>query len=244
MSNPVAATRQIRRLAALASSALCCLASSPLIAADPPLTMPLPVQGLPAQSRGALIFDGVPPIDPALSARIGDYLLGRDAAFLGWLPDESLLVSTRFADGSQVHRVTSPLGMREQLTWYPDPITRVLAPPAGTAEGFAFLKEHDADGLPQLYYYSFATHGARMLSGGAGRHGSPLWSPDGRHVVFTGTDRDGVTTDIYMADISGATAPRLVIAGRDRPWFPLDWSADGQKLLLWQPGPNDASDLY
>jgi dipeptidyl aminopeptidase/acylaminoacyl peptidase len=206
--------------------------------------MPLPVQGLPAQSRGALIFDGVPALDPNLGARLVDYLEGRDASLLAWLPDNSLLVSTRFGDTSQVHRVMAPLGMREQLTWYPDPITKVLTAPAGPADGFAFLKEREADGLAQLFYYSFASHSARMLSSGSGRHGSPLWSPDGRHVVFTGNDRDGVTSDIYMSDVGAGTAPHLVVAGRDHPWFPLDWSADGQKLLLWQPGSNDESTLF
>jgi dipeptidyl aminopeptidase/acylaminoacyl peptidase len=201
-------------------------------------------QGLPAQSRGALIFDGVPPADPNLGARIADYLVGRDASFAAWLPDGSLLISTRFADVPQVHRVVAPLGMREQLTWYTDPITKVLTSPAGSAAGFAFLKEHNADDQPQLYYYSFTAHSARMLSGGTGRHGSPLWSPDGQHIVFTGNDRNAAITDIYMTDIGSSTAPRLVVAGRDRPWFPLDWSADGQKLLLWQPGDNDESSLF
>ena len=212
-------------------------------AADAPL-MPLPVQGLPAQSRGALIIDGVPAIDPALGARLTDYLEGRAAAFLAWLPDNSVLVSTRFGDSPQVHRVIAPLGMREQLTWSADPITKVLAAPSGAADGFAFLKEHEADGLPQLYFYSFTTHGARMLSSGNGRHGSPLWSADGRHIVFTGNDRDGTTTDVYMSDVGAGTAPHLVVAGRDRPWTPVDWSADGQKLLLLQQGNNDESTLF
>ncbi|HTB68585.1 MAG TPA: alpha/beta fold hydrolase [Steroidobacteraceae bacterium] len=206
--------------------------------------MPMPVQGLPAQSRGALIFDGVPPIDPNLGARIADYLVGRDASFAAWLPDDSLLISTRFADVSQVHRVVAPLGMREQLTWYADPVTQVLTSPAGSAAGFAFLKELNFDGRPQLYYYSLAAHSARLLSNGSGRHGSPLWSPDGQHIVFTGNDRDAAITDIYMSDPGGSSPPHLVVAGRDRPWFPLDWSADGQKLLLWQPGANEESSLF
>ncbi len=82
-----------------------------------------------------------------------------------------------------------------------------------------------------------------MLSTGAGRHGSPLWSPDGRHIIYTGNDRDPAISDIYMSELGSATAPHLVVAGRDTPWFPVDWSADGQKLLLWQPGANDESNL-
>src|ERR1700761_1471622 len=131
------------------------LVTAPLgAAAADPVLMPMTGQGPPAQARGALIFDGIPPLDPNLGARIADYLVGRDASFLAWLPDNSLLVGTRFADTPQVHRVTAPLGMREQLTWYPDPIIRVVTAAAGAADGFAFLKEHNADGLPQLYYYS------------------------------------------------------------------------------------------
>ncbi len=237
MSNFPAAVRQFALVTAL------CLAATTAGAVDPPV-MPMPVQGLPAQARGALIFDGVPAIDPNLGARIAAYLVGRNAAFAAWLPDNSLLISTRFADAPQVHRVVAPLGMREQLTWYADPITKVLTSPAGATDGFAFLKEHDADGLPQLYHYSFASHSARMLSSGTGRHGGPLWSPDGQHIVFTGNDRDASVTDIYMVDVAGTAAPRLVVAGRDRPWLPLDWSADGQKLLLWQPGANGDGTLF
>lgn len=233
MSNILAAARLLSCLLALG------LGTGPALAATP-----LPVLGLPALPPGALIRDGVPAIDPNLSARVNQYLVGRDASFLAWLPDNSLLVSTRFADSAQVHRVDMPLGMREQLTWYADPITRVLAAPAGPSDGFAYLMERNGDGMPQLYYYGFAAHASRMLSSGTGRHGSPLWSPDGRHIAFTGTERDGATSDIYMTDLVAGAAPHLIVAGRDHPWFPLDWSMDGQKLLLWQPGANDASDLF
>jgi dipeptidyl aminopeptidase/acylaminoacyl peptidase len=232
MRNSSAAPRQLAWLLALG------------LGAARAAEMPLPVLGLPAQSQGALIFDGVPAGDPNLNLRISQYLVGRDASFLAWLPDNSLLISTRFGDLAQVHRVLAPLGMREQLTWYADPISKVLTAPAGPAEGFAFLMEHHADGLPQLYYYSFAGHAARMLSSGTGRHGSPLWSPDGKQVVFTGNDRDGTTTDVYRSEIGTPGPPHLVVAGRDRPWFPLDWSNDGQKLLLWQPGTGDDSELF
>jgi dipeptidyl aminopeptidase/acylaminoacyl peptidase len=49
---------------------------------------------------------------------------------------------------------------------------------------------------------------------------------------------------VYMSDVGAGTAPHLVVAGRDRPWTPVDWSADGQKLLLLQQGNNDESTLF
>src|SRR5215469_11873401 len=81
-------------------------------------------QGLAPQhrERGNLIFDGIPPPDPGLAARLERYQQSRGATFLDWLSDGSMLISTRFGDTAQVHRVAAPLGMREQLTFYPDPI--------------------------------------------------------------------------------------------------------------------------
>ena len=92
MRNPLVVTRLRTWLAAIGLGASWHAASAQSV------TMPLPVQGLPAQPRGALIVDGVPPIDPNLAGQLADYLVGRDASFLAWLPDDSLLISTRFAD--------------------------------------------------------------------------------------------------------------------------------------------------
>src|SRR5688500_18944624 len=80
------------------------------------------------QERGNLILEGIPARDPALAARLTRYLDSRRAVFLDWLPDGAMLVATRFGDTEQVHRVTAPLGMREQLTFYPEPIGSARAP--------------------------------------------------------------------------------------------------------------------
>ena len=50
---------------------------------------------------------------------------GGGAGLGGWLPDGSLLISTRFGETSQVHRVKTPLGARSQLTFFPEPVAAV-----------------------------------------------------------------------------------------------------------------------
>src|SRR5579862_520300 len=76
--------------------------------------------GVPShQERGNVILEGVPAPDPALAARLQRYQHSRQASFLDWLPEGGMLVATRFGDVEQVHRVTMPLGMREQLTFSP-----------------------------------------------------------------------------------------------------------------------------
>ena len=74
------------------------------------------------RERGALTFEGVPPPDPALGARLERYLQSRGATFIDWTADGSLLVKTRFGDTEQLHRVAAAGGAREQLTFYADPI--------------------------------------------------------------------------------------------------------------------------
>ena len=89
----------------------------------------------------------------ALAERLQRYLDSRRAAFLDWLPDGGMLVATRFGDTEQVHRVAAPLGMREQLTFYPEPISVAAAPQVAKAEGFVFLKDQGGNENAQIYYY-------------------------------------------------------------------------------------------
>ena len=187
----------------------------------------------PAHAQFSAIADGIPAGDEQLDARLASYTEAREASFLDWLPDGSLLVSTRFGTRAQVHRVAFPLGMREQLTYFPGPVQEVTAPHAGEAEGFAFTRDL-GDSQPQLYWYALKTRSVQMLSSGGFQHGSPVWSKDGQHVAFVGTERGPTAYDIYAADLGSDTAPRLLIGSTGRPWQPLDWSADG-RLLLWQP---------
>jgi dipeptidyl aminopeptidase/acylaminoacyl peptidase len=192
--------------------------------------MPTPVH----QERGNLVLEGIPASDAALDARLERYLHARSASFLDWLPDGGMLVATRFGDVDQVHRVGAPLGMREQLTFATEPITVARAPQLATAEGFVYLLDRGGDENAQLYYYRLADHSTRLLSDGKSLHGSPVWSKDGKRIAFYGNDRDGASFDVYVADIAAGSAPRLVVSGREETWYPLDWSLDDQKLLVWK----------
>src|SRR5215831_8573041 len=204
------------------------------------LFIPQP-QVLQHRERGNLIFDGIPPSDARLAARLARYQQSRGATFLDWLADGSLLVSTRFGDTEQVHRVSAPLGMREQLTFYSDPIE--WARGAKSGKGFVFLKDHAGDDNAQVYYYA-GNGEPRPLTHGNFIHGSLVWAHDGKRVAFYGNDRDSLSYDVYVADVSGPGVPQLVVGGRDDTWYPLDWSPDDSKLLVWKYLSSSESYLY
>jgi dipeptidyl aminopeptidase/acylaminoacyl peptidase len=186
------------------------------------------------QERGSLVLEGIPARDEALAEKLQRYSNSRQGRFLTWLPDGGMLVGTRFADVEQVHRVMAPLGDREQLTFYADPIDEAHAPPVAGAEGFVFLKDKGGDENDQIYYYRLADASVRLLTDGKSLNGNPVWSRDGKRLAFYSNARDGVSYDIYVVDIGAGTPPRLTMGGKEDTWYPLDWSPDGQKLLLWQ----------
>jgi len=220
----------------------------------------LTLAGLPTQAqqtapareqRGNLIFESIPPRDAQLAERLGLYRQSRQATFMDWLPDGTMLVATRFGDVEQMHRVAAPLGMREQLTFYPDPVSAARAPRIAPANGqgnaFVFLKDQGGDENAQVYYYSSSSN-VQQLTKGKFLHGSPIWSHDGKRLAFYGNERDGISYDVYVVDIGsvpGSTsAPRLVAGGQQDTWYPLDWSADDRKLLLWKYVSINESYLY
>jgi dipeptidyl aminopeptidase/acylaminoacyl peptidase len=237
-SDPMTKSNRSATFAACAAASVLALAGLPTQAQQ---TAPL------RQERGNLIFESVPPRDTQLAERLGLYRQSRQATFMDWLPDGSMLVATRFGDVEQVHRVATPLGMREQLTFYPDPVSAARAPRVaatnGQANAFVFLKDQGGDENAQLYYYSSSSN-VQQLTKGKFLHGSPIWSHDGKRVAFYGNERDGISYDVYVVDIGSTAAPRLVAGGQQDTWYPLDWSADDRKLLLWKYVSINESYLY
>ena len=70
-----------------------------------------------------LVAEGIPAIPGALAAEVRRYTESRSAALADWHPARrELLISTRFGNTPQLHRVAMPLGTREQITFFEEPV--------------------------------------------------------------------------------------------------------------------------
>jgi len=127
--------------------------------------------------------------------------------------------------------VAAPLATREQLTFYQDAIEWARAAKSGG--GFVFLKDHAGDENAQVFYQVGSSE-ARQLTSGASIHGSIVWAHDGKRVAFYGNDRDSLSYDVYVTDVTTGAPPQLVVGGGEDTWYPLDWSPDDSKLLVWK----------
>ena len=180
--------------------------------------------------QGNRVTEHVPEMPADLLERLDRYQNTRGAAVDGWTHDGCLLVSTRFAETSQVHRVCQPLGMREQLTFYPEPVAQVTAANA-TSQGFVFAKDRGGDEFSQLYWFDDQSRETRLLTdGGRSQNGSIVLSADGVLMAYSSTARNGSDRDIVLRDMRSGQSRVLLQAGGS--WAPLDFSPDGGRLLV------------
>lgn len=181
--------------------------------------------------NGQRIGENIPEIPAALSERLQRYANTRSAGLGGWIADGSgLLVSTRFANTTQVHRVKTPGGAREQLTFYDEPVAAIAANPK--RNGFVFGKDVGGSEFWQLHWFDLGTRETKLLTDGKSRNESPLWSHDGARLAYSSTARNGKDTDVWVLDLdSGARKPVVTEGGS---WSASDFSPDGKQLLVQQ----------
>jgi dipeptidyl aminopeptidase/acylaminoacyl peptidase len=191
------------------------------------------------QPPAAVTRDGVGATDAAVSATLPHYLESRSASFVDWLWDGSMLIATRFGDTEQVHRLRTPLGMREQLSYAPAGVVAAAARPYAS-DAFVYLEPHHGGDNSQLLLQRLADHSVTPLTDGNHRDGPALWAHDGKRIAFASNRRNGSDVDIYVLDTGqpGAT-PRLVVGGAGNHWRVYDWSLDDKRLLLGRELPGD-----
>jgi Tol biopolymer transport system component len=70
---------------------------------------------------------------------------------------------------------------------------------------------------------------------------SPVWSPDGRRIVFS-SNRSG-TEDLYEKDASGAGEEQLLLATKEEK-YASDWSHDGSYIVFFGRGAETGWDIW
>jgi dipeptidyl aminopeptidase/acylaminoacyl peptidase len=189
--------------------------------------------------RGALVLENVPEVPAALAERTNQYQQSRAASLQGWIGDE-LLITTRFGDTAQVHRVAFPGGDRTQLTFFQEPVTVAVAAPDG--KSFLFRKDVGGNEQFQFHQYDVATGAYRLLTDGKSRNQGALWADRGDRFAFSTTKRNGKDTDVHVMARGASESSALV--ERDGAWGALDWSADGSRLLVGKFISATQSELY
>ncbi|MGB3852267.1 MAG: hypothetical protein WA958_20050, partial [Tunicatimonas sp.] len=140
------------------------------------------------REQGNLVIENIPEIPDSLAQRLSQYQNVRSASVADWHPDgDQLLISTRFGETTQLHRVSQPMGMRQQITFFDEPVGDGSYCPGADYSGFLFTKDEGGNEFAQLFWYDSETGRTRMLSDGESRNSNGTWSNQGDRFVFSST---------------------------------------------------------
>jgi serine/threonine protein kinase len=100
--------------------------------------------------------------------------------------------------------------------------------PSGDRLALSVLREDNWD----VWVHDLEREVATRLTFSEGYDADPVWSPDGRWIAFASDEQGGTTVYRKRSDGSGQVEAVAGAEGLASPSFPLDWSPDGQKLLV------------
>ncbi len=143
---------------------------------------------------------------------------------------------------------------RRQLTWVDRtgkvlgtlgaPDEHILLSPRVAPDGRRVAVQRTVQGNTDLWLLDGARTSRLTFDAGGDR--VPIWSPDGRRIVFD-SDRTGVR-DLYGKDASGAGVEARLVASA-QPKFATDWSADGRfspdgRWVAYQSNASGRPEIY
>ena len=182
-------------------------------------------------NNGNLVMEDVPPIPAEIVDDLNRYQNVRSGDFVGWQEDGSgILITTRFAEVDQLHRVDMPGGARHQLTYFGEPIGQVATQPRG--DRIVFTRDAGGSEFAQIFLMEPESGGATMLTDGESRNGAVVWDRDGRRIAYQSTARNGASNDIWLMSPGNPQTAEIVVESQDGTWWgPAEFSASGSRLL-------------
>jgi dipeptidyl aminopeptidase/acylaminoacyl peptidase len=196
------------------------------------------------REAGNLVIDGIPDIPPRIAERMNQYQNVRSAGFLDWNSNgPGILISTRFAETSQIHYVERPGGARQQLTFFKEPVNGGSYYPGKDRNGFLFSMDTGGAEFFQILYFDRDAGQSTLLTDGKSRNLGALWSHDGKWIAYSSTLRNGRDTDVRLMSLTKPGAS-VTLTEMEGAWGAVDWSPDNSKLLVQHRVSANESYLY
>jgi dipeptidyl aminopeptidase/acylaminoacyl peptidase len=194
------------------------------------IAVPASAQQVQVETRqiGTARLENVPEIPQDIREAVQRYQNYREARFQDWLPDGSMLITTRFGSTFQVHHVAAPGAARRQLTYFNEPVGGAKTVPG--QQRFVLTRDTGGDEWFQLFVRDLDGL-ARPLTEPVTRNQSPVFAKDGTLLVWSRATKGSADYAIMAADPADASSRRLVWQGTGAVG-PQDISEDKQTVLL------------
>ncbi|WP_411287772.1 alpha/beta fold hydrolase [Phenylobacterium sp.] len=181
------------------------------------------------REQGQLVMENVPVTPPDVREALRRYQNARSAGFMDWLADGSMLVSTRFGQTGQVHRVTTPGGQRTQITFFDEPVAGAQGVP-GQPGRYMFTR--DVGGAEYFQGYLAGLTGPDVaFTEPNTRNAGFVFSKDGQRLAWSRVTPGSGDYDIMLMDVANPATRKVALEGTGA-LSPIAFSPDGTQLLL------------
>lgn len=179
-----------------------------------------------------LVVEGIPALPASIAEEVRTYTEGRGASFSDWHPQRrEMLISTRFGNSNQLHRVAMPGGARTQITFFAEPVGGATYEP-NEGRYFLFTKDQGGNEFGQIFRFDADGKVTLLTDGGRSQNGGMVWSRDGKRIAYSSTMRNGKDRDIRVMDPLDPATDRVLSANIGGGWGVSDWSPDEKQLLM------------
>ena len=185
---------------------------------------------MPVETRtvGSATLENVPAIPPDVQAAVQHYQNYREAVFRDWLPDGSILITTRFGATNQVHRVAAPGAARTQVTFFDEPVADAETIP-GTSR-FVLQRDTGGDEWFQLYATGLTGEPVHLTEPGT-RNQSYQFSKDGRLIAWARAIKGSGEYAILTAEPANPASRRVAYQGKGALGV-ADIASDKSRILI------------
>jgi dipeptidyl aminopeptidase/acylaminoacyl peptidase len=182
-------------------------------------------------TEGSRTTINVPDIPAALLSRTKQFANIRAARSLSWHHSgEQLLISTRLGNTSQLHGLSAPLGMRQQITFFDEPISGGVFSPVD--DRIMFGRDVGGDENFQGFLLNSKDGVTTQFTPSGSRNTSFVWSSSGEQIAFQSNQDNATRFDIWITSADAPENSRMLVQGTGFYWSPVEFSSDDQKLLV------------
>lgn len=175
---------------------------------------------------------GVPPIEQEIATDMAKYMELKGTSFITWKDNKQMIVAYRKSNTYQLFTLDKPMGEREQITDFDEPVSNAIVNPDPLVNDLLFQKDSGGDEQHQIFSLNVSNGVSKLLTDGKSKHQAVTFSHDGKQIAFSDNSRTGKYFDVYTMDPNNPETRKLVYKATHSAYLTPAWSRDAGKLLV------------
>ena len=190
-------------------------------------------ENIPGLTNKNLIREGMPEEASAYQETSRGYIRYSSNNFLSWKDDKRLIISKSVKGKSQLHLLNGRQGKAKQITFFKSKGVGSAVPVhLSGKDGFLVGRDQNGNEYHQYYFIDRLTRHIIKLTDQKYRYSSYEVSKDKNYILFSRSLGTSNRKSLSLLDLTQSEAGEKTLLETGKSLIPLDWSADGNTVLI------------